>query len=137
MRYNFGMANEVARKLRKTMTKHEVKLWFHLRELRKQGFHFRRQAPVDGYVVDFVCYHPKLAIEIDGGQHAYQRQRRRDIKRDAYLTASGFTVLRFWNNDVDQNLQGVAALILHELESNAPHPGGAQSAAVPPRKGEG
>lgn len=119
------MANEVARKLRKSMTRHEVKLWFHLRELRKQGFHFRRQAPVDGYVVDFVCYHPKLAIEIDGGHHSYQRHRRRDSKRDAYLTASGFTVLRFWNSDLDQNLEGVTALILHELESKAPHPGGA------------
>jgi very-short-patch-repair endonuclease len=84
-------------------------LWFHLRELRKQGFHFRRQAPVDGYIVDFVCYHPKLAVEIDGGQHSYRRQKRRDLARDAYLTASGFTVLRFWNSDVDQNLDGVTA----------------------------
>jgi very-short-patch-repair endonuclease len=64
------MANEIARKLRRTMTKQELKLWLHLRELRKQGFHFRRQVPIDGYIVDFACYHPKVAIEIDGGQHS-------------------------------------------------------------------
>lgn len=114
------MASETARKLRKTMTKQEVKLWLHLRELRKQGFHFRRQVAVDSYIVDFVCYHPKLAIEIDGGQHSYSRHRQRDMARDRYLNSSGFRVFRFWNSDVDRNLEGVLAVVLNELESSRP-----------------
>jgi very-short-patch-repair endonuclease len=113
-----GMANQVARKLRKTMTKPEVRLWLHLRELRKDGFHFRRQVPIDGFIVDFACYHPKVAIKIDGGQHSHLRRKTRDVARDAYLTASGFTVLRFWNCDVDNNLEGVLTLLLHELQNS-------------------
>ena len=98
------------------MTRQEVRLWLNLRELRKQGFHFRRQVPIDGYIVDFACYHPKLAIELDGSQHAVERQLCRDATRDTYLTASGFKVLRIWNCDVNQNLEGVMELILHELD---------------------
>jgi very-short-patch-repair endonuclease len=105
------MASETARKLRKTMTKQEVKLWLHLRDLRKQGSHFRRQVPVDGYIVDFACYHPKLAIEIDGGQHSYSSHRKRDSARDMYLSSSGFRVFRFWNSDVDRNLEGVLTVV--------------------------
>jgi very-short-patch-repair endonuclease len=129
------MANEVARKLRRTMTRQELKLWLHLRELRKRGFHFRRQCPLDGYVIDFVCYHPKLAIEIDGSQHSHLPHKSRDAKRDAYLTASGFRVIRFWNRDIDENLEGVTTLILHELQSNAPHP--AARRAPPPLPARG
>jgi len=105
------------------MTSQEQKLWLHLREFRKQGFHFRRQVPINGFIVDFACYHPKLVIEIDGSQHSQQRNKRRDTDRDTYLTANGFRVLRFWNSDVDQNLQGVLTLVL--LALRAPHPGAA------------
>jgi very-short-patch-repair endonuclease len=61
------MANELARQLRKTMTPQEVKLWVHLRKWRSRGFHFRRQAPRGGYIVDFVCLRERLVIEVDGG----------------------------------------------------------------------
>jgi len=104
------MANEIARKLRKTMTRQEAKLWQHLRELRKQGFHFRRQVPIDDYIVDFACFHPKVAVEVDGSHHSGLLHSKRDAARDAYLIGSGFKV------DVDQNLDGVLSLLLHELE---------------------
>ena len=64
-------------------TRQEARLWLHLRDLRKQGYHFRRQVPIDGYIVDFACYHPKLVIEIDGGQHSYPGHAKRDAERDA------------------------------------------------------
>jgi len=112
------MANEVARKLRKTLTPQEVKLWLHLRELRKLGFHFCRQAPIDGFIVDFVCFHPKVVVELDGSQHGPPEHERRDAVRDAELRASGFRVVRVWNNDVDTNLDGVFTRILSELEGD-------------------
>ena len=64
------MANESSRKLRKNMTRHEVRLWLRLRELRKLGFHFRRQASIKSFVVDFACYHPRVVVELDGGPSA-------------------------------------------------------------------
>jgi very-short-patch-repair endonuclease len=109
------MANEIARRLRKSMTRQEVKLWFHLRELRKLGFHFRRQAPIRNFVVDFACYHPRLIVELDGSQHSMTRQELRDAERDAALKADGFKIVRVWNVDVDKNLPGVFDQILHEL----------------------
>src|SRR3954465_973228 len=63
------MANEIARALRKRMTPQEVKLWVHLRSWRTRGFHFRRQAPRDDFIVDFVCLKHRLIVEVDGGQH--------------------------------------------------------------------
>jgi very-short-patch-repair endonuclease len=130
------MANEGARHLRKSMTRHEARLWLHLRDLRKRGFHFRRQVPIDSYIVDFACYHPKLVVEVDGSQHGNVFNQQRDETRDAHLIASGFRVLRFWNADIEGNLEGLLTAVLTELEK-APHPGGADSAAVPPREGEG
>src|SRR5262249_58104773 len=69
------MANEMARSLRKRMTRQEVKLWVHLRSWRKRGFHFRRQAPRDDFIVDFVCLRQRLVIEVDGGQTTSMRMR--------------------------------------------------------------
>jgi very-short-patch-repair endonuclease len=60
-----SMANEAARKLRSRMTRQEVKLWLHLRELRKLGFHFRRQVPIKGFIVDFACYHARVIVEVE------------------------------------------------------------------------
>ena len=100
------------------MTRQEVKLWLHLREFRKLGFHFRRQVPIDNFIVDFACYHPKVVVEIDGSQHAASRHGQRDALRDAHLAASGFSVFRFWNRDIETNLDGVLTAILHELESD-------------------
>jgi very-short-patch-repair endonuclease len=100
------MANEVARILRKRMTLQEVKLWVHLRSWRRQGFHFRRQASREGYIVDFVCLKHRLVIEVDGGQHNFDAHAQMDARRDHVLAEEGFRVLRFWNHEIDQNLEG-------------------------------
>jgi very-short-patch-repair endonuclease len=105
------MANVVARKLRKTMTPHEARLWAHLRTMKSGGHHFRRQVPIADYVVDFACFGSKLIIEIDGGQHAEELHSARDRERDARLRAGGFRVLRFWNSEIDDNLDGVIQAI--------------------------
>ena len=129
-----SVANERARKLRKTMTPQEVKLWARLRELRLQDYHFRRQAPIDGYIVDFVCFGSRLVVEADGGQHGFGSQQSSDEKRDSYLTKNGFRTLRFWNSDIDRNIDGVMQTILQAL--SAPPPRSAAPTG-PPRKGEG
>jgi very-short-patch-repair endonuclease len=106
-----SMANDVARKLRKAMTRQEVKLWVRLRELRTLGFHFRRQAPLEGYVVDFECRRRRLIVEVDGTQHGFDDHRRKDSARDRKLAERGYRVLRFGNPDVDGNMEGVLELI--------------------------
>jgi very-short-patch-repair endonuclease len=114
------MANEVARRLRKTMTPQEVKLWVHLRALKGQGLHFRRQVPHEGYIVDFACLKSKLVIEIDGAQHGEPVKLRQDAERDTRLASAGFKVLRFWNNEVNQNLDGVVETIYREAVARDP-----------------
>jgi len=89
------MANEIARSLRKRMTPQEVKLWVHLRSWRNRGFHFRRQAPRDDFILDFVCLKHRLVIEVDGGQHNFDAHARRDATRDQHFISQGFRVLRF------------------------------------------
>lgn len=101
-----------ARTLRKTMTPQEVKLWVQLRRLRPEGLHFRRQAPLDGYVLDFVCFRQRLIVELDGSQHAADAGLHHDARRDAHFAAHGFLTLRFWNSEVDVNLHGVVETIL-------------------------
>jgi very-short-patch-repair endonuclease len=89
------------------MTPQEVKLWVQLRYLNRQGFHFRRQALIDHYIVDFAEFGQKLIIEVDGSQHGFEKGEAADRIRDEYLSAAGFRVLRCWNNDVDRNMDGV------------------------------
>ena len=122
------MTNELARALRKRLTPQEVKLWVKLRELKPLGFHFRRQAPIGRYIVDFISFGSQLIIEADGGQHGMAEGARSDQLRDAFLQSQGFRVLRFWNSDIDANLAGVMESILGAL--NTPTP-------APPHKGEG
>ncbi len=111
------MANANARRLRKVMTPQEVKLWVHLRTWRAQhGYHFRRQVPRLGYILDFACLARRLAVEVDGGQHGGAR----DAERDRRLAEAGFRVLRFWNNDVDGNMDGVLQAILAALKATPP-----------------
>jgi len=125
------MANQVARRLRKTLTPQEVKVWDHLRTWRKRGFHFRRQAPRKGYIVDFVCLRHGLVVEIDGGQHNLEGNARRDAKRDQTLMRAGFRVLRFWNSDVDSNLDGVLQTIDAVPMESKPHPAATRTRACP------
>lgn len=94
-----------SRKLRSTLTDAEQLLWRHLRQKQMAGIKFRRQHPVGPYVIDFACLSAKLAIEIDGGQHAEMKSK--DAQRDAFLIQKGFRVLRFWNNEVLGNIEGV------------------------------
>jgi very-short-patch-repair endonuclease len=98
------MPNENARTLRRNMTDAERALWRLLRSGHIEGHRFRRQEPLDHYIVDFVCFDARLVIEVDGGQHFESKS---DAKRDTYLRSQGFRVLRFWNNDVLSNPDGV------------------------------
>lgn len=104
------------------MTKAEVRLWSRLKRLRDDGYHFRRQAPFRGYYLDFVCYSRRLVVELDGWRHAEDDQAARDEIRDRVLMKEGFRVLRFWNNQLDQNINGVMDAIIIALESRPPWP---------------
>ena len=102
-----------ARRLRSDPTEAEKHLW-HVLRAKSLGVKFRRQAVIGRYIVDFVCFEKKLVIEVDGGQHA---QSQSDILRDEWLNDQGFEVLRFWNNDVFANLEGVFQKIEERLKS--------------------
>jgi len=114
------VANENARALRKRLTPQEVKLWVKLRELKPLGFHFRRQAPIGRYIVDFASFASRIVIEIDGGQHGMPEGAQADRERDASLRLQGFSILRYWNSDVDENLVGVMESILSVLNTPTP-----------------
>ena len=104
--------------LRKRPTDAEQLLWKHLRMKQMEGLKFRRQQPIDSYIVDFVCFENRIIIEVDGGQHgAYSIK---DGERDSHLRQHGFKVLRFWNNDVLQNASGVLEIIREECLSHPP-----------------
>jgi len=94
-----------AKTLRRTMTDAEQKLWYNLRAHRFMGKKFKRQKPVGRYVVDFVCLEEKLIIELDGGQHAENLEY--DQERDSWLRSQGYTVLRFWNNQLMSETESV------------------------------
>ena len=106
------MANLVARHLRKNETVAEKQLWNELRHLRAQGFHFRRQAPIERFIVDFACLAHRIVIEVDGIQHDSIDGRSKDAARDAHLHWLGYKVLRFSNGDVSGNIEGVMAEVL-------------------------
>src|SRR6186997_1203518 len=98
-----------ARKLRRDQTDAERKLWFRLRDRRLAGLKFRRQVPIDRYVADFCCESARVIVEVDGGQHAGRSVE--DQARTEALETRGYLVLRFWNNEVLQNLDGVLEII--------------------------
>ena len=116
------MANLRARQLRSNQTDAERKLWYELRTLKEYGFHFRRQVPIDHFIVDFACFSARVVIEVDGGQHGWAVGQQADKSRDEYLERQGFTVLRFWNNDVMANPDGVMLTIRLALRLDDPHP---------------
>jgi very-short-patch-repair endonuclease len=114
------MANANARVLRQRLTPQEVKLWIKLRGLKSLGFHFRRQAPIGRYIVDFASFGSRVVVEIDGGQHGMPEEAASDQQRDEFLRSQGFRVLRYWNSDVDQNLEGVMESIFSALKTPTP-----------------
>jgi very-short-patch-repair endonuclease len=126
------MSKVMARHLRQTMTDAERRLWSALRGRHLGGWKFRRQHPIGPYILDFACLEKNLANEADGGQHACSDH---DRQRTAWLAQQGWRVIRFWNNDILQNTEGVLIEILRVLEDipeakQAPHPS-------PLPKGEG
>ena len=130
-----------ARALRNHATTCEVGLWWRLRELNAHGFHFRRQSPFRSYILDFVEHKARLVIELDGHQHSEDRHKARDARRDQLLNDEGYRVLRFWNQDVLKNIDGVLDVIVSALPSRpAPHPAARRANARrfvrPPHQGE-
>ena len=108
-----------ARRLRRDMTIAERKLWQRLRAITVEGMHFRRQATIGPYYADFACHEQKLIIEIDGGQHTEADQIERDERRSVFLASRGYRVLRFWNDDVLGNIDGVMSVIVEALDAAA------------------
>ena len=109
-----------ARLLRQNSTDAERHLWYRLRSRSIKGHKFVRQEPIGPYVVDFICRERRLIIEVDGGQHADSR---RDRERDKWLVDHGYRIVRFWNNDVIKNTEGVLEAIATALNAEAPpHP---------------
>jgi very-short-patch-repair endonuclease len=117
------MSVDRARRLRKSMTRYEVKLWLHLRELVALGFRFRRQVPLGAVIVDFACFRSRMVVEVDGNQHGLPEHQRADEMRDAELTTAGYRVLRFTNTDVWDAIESVIETVLREgqprLEAHA------------------
>ena len=111
-----GMTSK-ARGQRKEMTKAERKLWNVLRRDQLETLHFRRQHPIGPYVLDFYCPAIQMALELDGGQHGFDHTRARDRRRTKWLASKGITVLRFWNDDVIDNLDGVWSEIVRVAET--------------------
>ncbi len=120
-----------ARALRGNLTDAERVLWQAVRAHRLEGAAFRRQVPVGPFIVDFVCRAAGLILEIDGGQHYEDVGRARDQRRDAFLIAQGFRVLRFSNLDVLNNLDGVLEVVSEAIRDTVPPPN------PPPQAGEG
>jgi len=102
-----------AKRLRRDSTDAEKRLWAAFRNRRFQNYKFRRQHPIGKYIVDFACIEYRLIIEADGGQHMDTLQ---DIERTKWLESKGWRVMRFWNNDILANTNGILDTILQSLE---------------------
>jgi very-short-patch-repair endonuclease len=134
-----NLMSERARRMRREKGPAERKVWYRLRELNRQGFQFRQQAPVGPYIADFCDHTAKLVIEIDGGQHGEPKGLATDKWRTRWLEAQGYRVVRFWNHDVLTNMYGVEVAILLALgvltEGSTENTDGARIPS--PRVGEG
>jgi very-short-patch-repair endonuclease len=125
-----------AKQLRRAMTRAETLLWRYLKANRMDGVGFRRQTPIGNYVADFVCFSSKLVIELDGESHDFEERQKTDQRRDAFFASEGFQVLRFTNDQVMSNLEGVVEAIRQATSVGAsgsppsltlPHKGGGNS----------
>jgi very-short-patch-repair endonuclease len=124
--YLAGMTTTRARQLRLSQTEVEKRLWYRIHSRQIETCKFRRQGVIGRYIADFVCFERQLVIEPDGGQHASTIES--DSRRTAWLNSQGYIVLRFWNNDVVENIAGVLERIAEELRQptasgGSPHPG--------------
>ncbi len=118
----------------------EAKLWNALREIRPLGFHFRRQVPLGPYYADFAIHTARLVIEIDGDTHCSEAAANYDTRRDALIVSQGYRVLRFGNDDVMRNLDGVMTVILSALDTPtltpSPQGGGKPARRLPGDEGQ-
>jgi len=118
LRYNKNLKT-LSRNLRKNMTDAEILLWSKIRRKQLRGYQFYRQRIIGNYVVDFYCPKAKLVIEVDGGQHYFDKQNAIDKNREIYLSENGLKVLRFNNLDILQNIDGVLEYIDEYLKSQS------------------
>ena len=107
-----------ARNLRKRLTDTERSLWSKIRARQIEGCKFRRQTPIGKYIVDFVCHEQRVIVEVDGGQHSENVEQ--DFIRDKWLREQGYRILRFWNNEVLTNIEGVLEVIRDNCKSPPP-----------------
>lgn len=115
------LISQRANSLRNQLTTPEEILWYYLRNRRFEGLKFRRQVPIKKYIADFVCFEKKLIIELDGSGHLKDEQMIHDKKREDFLKSQNYKILRFYNNDIFNNLQSVLEKIYQEI-FNTPHP---------------
>ena len=108
-----------AKEMRSNMTPAETKMWRILRGKRFQDLKFKRQVLIGNYIVDFLCENKKIIIEIDGGQHNEELNIQSDNNRTHYLENNGYKVLRFWNDEVMKNINGVMEVIFREVEGKS------------------
>ena len=120
--YNNASIKDLRRNLRKNQTDVERNLWNILRNRQMRGLKFIRQYSVGTYILDFFCPAKRLAIELDGGQHNEDSNRAHDEARTQYLALEHIRVVRFWNNEVLENIQGVYDKIEQEIKSNPSQP---------------
>jgi very-short-patch-repair endonuclease len=125
-----GKINPNARRLRREVTDAERRLWYHLRNRRLGGFKFKQQETIGPFIADFACVECRLIVEADGGQHGPAR----DDRRTAYLNRLGWQVLRFWNNEILRQTDGVLEVILRACEERRK---GKPSPCPLPHAGEG
>jgi very-short-patch-repair endonuclease len=111
-----------ARRLRVEATPFERKLWAALKQIELPQGHFRRQAPIGPYFADFAHHGLRLIVELDGAQHGFDEGLQRDATRTAYLEAAGYRVIRFWNHEIRENLDGVVETILSAVAEAPPTP---------------
>ena len=127
-----------AKSLRQSMTRAETLLWRYLKAHHFHGLSFRRQVPMGTYIADFVCHAARLILELDGGSHDFEERQQQDQVRDTWFASQGYAVLRFSNDDVTRNLDGVVTTIADAARSRCgdappsltlPHKGGGNTAA--------
>ncbi|HJW40861.1 MAG TPA: endonuclease domain-containing protein [Rhizomicrobium sp.] len=134
MRDDEGKSRPRAKAMRHKMTDAEALLWNQLREANRHGFKFRRQHPIGDYIADFAHLRGQLVIELDGETHSTVDELERDRRRTAFMSSRGWTVIRFRNVDVYENLSGVVGAITARL---SPHPNAASRRSTSPASGRG
>lgn len=116
-RFYSGETLSRAKELRQNQTDAESFVWYYLKNKQLDGYKFRRQHPIDKYIVDFICLEAKLIIELDGGQHGEKDKVEYDANRTKFLEEAGYKVLRFWNNEAFDNISGILDFVWNELKN--------------------